>query len=433
MLIKNLFNSAKKYNILVWGDDFVADALFKWLSASIHCSCVFNSRYIYSNVVLSEEFYKERKLSEDSINKIVQFAKKSNINLFICDWSDNTQGIIECFERNGIKTIGVNKRFSKIETKKHIGKKFMELNGIKTAPYILAKTKEDIYEGLSKFGFPLVVKANGPARGLGVFICKNNQDIENAYLKLTSDILFPKQEEFIVEQYIDGKEIVLVSLWDEKNLLPLPILKDYKLRFEGNTGNNTGSMGQFFPFEINNEEAVLLDNYIKKLQKALRRIKANYRGAIYSALMFKDKEIYCLEYNMRIGLTEGPLFTIHSENEPKEILDALLNKKLDRLKLKWKNGKAACVNIVNKQYPEIIREDITADVSAIKEIEADDISIFSNANLKIEGEKYKSKGTLFFCLAKSSLNPIEEIYNKLSSIDFDKSFQNCDYRKDIGQ
>lgn len=428
-----MFFHNKKYNILVWGDDFVADALYRWLKKSLKVKSIYNSKDVYSIIPFSNEFYTKRKISEDDILKLIDFAKEKKINLFVCDWSDNTQGIIEKFEAEGIHALGINKKFVKIETRKDIGKKFMKVNNIQTADFIVAQTKEEIFKGLEKFGYPLVVKANGPAKGLGVFICNSEEDIEHAYQKLTDGDLFPSQEKFIVEKYLTGDEFDIISLWDGKHLMPLPPLKDYKLRDDGNKGYNTGSMGQYFPYNLSEETQKMIKTYLDKLERGLRRIKANYRGAIYSALMVNEKGLWCLEYNMRIGLTEGPLFTLHLENEPDEIIDALIKQKLNKLKLKWKQGQAACINIVNKQYPMVLREEISADISAVKALEESGITVFRNAGLKEENGKYVFGGTLFFCLAKSSEDPIKEIYGKLEEINFSQTFGNCDYRKDIGQ
>ncbi len=429
----NLFKRQRKsYNILVWGVALESYALVKKISESHRIKNLYTSYDFFEERGVGYKFFANQESVRQDIGLLLDFAKRKNIDVFICDWKHNTQGVIEAFEALGINTIGVNKKWANLETRKDIGKKFMHINKIQTADYVVVDNENDYKANINNFGYPVVVKANGPALGLGVYICHNEEETEDAYKRINSGDVYPVQEKIIIEEFIEGIEFDIISLWDGKTLLSLPPFKDYKLRLDGNKGLNTGSMGQYFPFEIPEKYQKKVKAYIKNLEQALRRHKVNYKGAIYSALMVNDKGVYCLEYNMRMGLTEGPLFTLHSNNDFVDIIEAMIQQKLSKLKLEWKPGKAACINIVANDYPNSITQTVEVNFDAINKLEAAGISVFHSFLKPKEDNKLAMPGLIVASLAKSSESPIEDIYEQLDSIDFEKNFVNCSYRKDIG-
>ncbi len=429
----NLFKKkSKSYNIFVWGASLESYALVKKISESNKVKNLYTNNDFFAEREAGYKFFANQESVRQDIGLLLDFAKRKEIDIFICDWKHNTQGVIEAFESININTIGVNKKWANLETRKDIGKQFMRINKILTADYVVVENENDYKANINKFGYPVVVKANGPALGLGAYICHNEEEAEDAYKRINSGEAYPVQEKIIIEEFLEGVEFDIISLWDGKTLLPLLPFKDYKLRFEGNKGLNTGSMGQYFPFEIPKKYQSAVNAYIKKLERALRRHKVNYKGAIYSALMVNDKGVYCLEYNMRIGLTEAPLFTIHSNNDFVDILEAILQQKLNKLKLQWKPGKAACINIVANEYPYSTKQIVEINFDAVNKLEEAGINVFHSFLKPQEDNKVSVPGLIALCLAKSSQSPLEEIYEQLNNIDFEKNFVNCSYRTDIG-
>ncbi|MCX6000228.1 MAG: hypothetical protein NTU41_11775 [Chloroflexi bacterium] len=49
----------------------------------------------------------------------------------------------------------------------------------------------------------------------------------------------------VVEERVIGEEFTLQAFVDGETVVPMPLVKDYKLAFEGDKGPNTGSMGSF--------------------------------------------------------------------------------------------------------------------------------------------------------------------------------------------
>ncbi len=427
------YKKSQTYNIFLLGDGIVEDALRIKILQSKKLKKLYTVLDFYRDSNLKKDYYTFlTNISQEEINKLVLFAKEKNIDIVICDCFYNSKGLINAFKSVGIKAIGVNKRWSKLETFKTIGKKFMQLNNIKTAKYIVVETFEEFKANLEKFKFPLVVKANGPAAGLGVYICEDEEQAINAFEKLKSGDTYPAQKTIIIEEYINGREFVIVSLWDGKTLCPLLPMKDYKLLLEGNKGPNTGSMGTYFPLHIPVQYQNYMEEYLRQLQKALRRYKADFCGAVYSALMVNDKGIHCLEYNMRVGMPEGTLLSLLMRNDIVEIMKAMVNQKLSHIKVEWEEGMAACINIVSKNYPYVIKQKLEANVSAIEKLKKSGINVFKSPNICESDDKITKNGSFFLCLAKSSENPIEEIYEQIESINFSENFTNCQYRKDIG-
>ena len=183
-----------KYNILVWGESIVEHAILKKLSISQKVNKFYSVEDFKKEYVFSSSYVNDYKMTKEDINSVIKFAKSKEIDIFICDWSDNTQGIVDVFETINISIVGVNQKWSKLEAYKHIGKNFMQLNDIKTAPWTLIETKNEFLNNINNYGYPVVVKANGPASGLGVYICETKKDAITAFKKLKSGRTYPIQK-----------------------------------------------------------------------------------------------------------------------------------------------------------------------------------------------------------------------------------------------
>ena len=83
----------------------------------------------------------------------------------------------------------------------------MEKYSIPTAKYESFENYEDAIKGISNFGYPLVVKADGLCLGKGVTICENKEEAENALSKIFKDKIFGEEgSTVVVEEFLRGEE-----------------------------------------------------------------------------------------------------------------------------------------------------------------------------------------------------------------------------------
>lgn len=297
-------------------------------------------------------------------------------------------------------------------------------NSIPTPKYKVITFKEEFLSSIDEFTFPVVIKANGLASGMGVTIANN----ANEALATIEDLLNGKfgdnSKTIILEEFIEGEEISLMTLWDGKTLLSLIPVRDYKKLSEGNKGQNTGGMGAYCPVNLTRKQKEEIEEYLIKLKKALIKEKASFTGILYSGIIFGANGLNILEYNIRLGHPEANALLTHLDCDLLEIFDLLVRKKLHKAKLKWKKYISACVVLATKGYPETITPDCI-----IRNIDesSNNVKVFYDGVYRKNNELYSLGGrSVYIC--KNSDHPYEDIYKTIDKIDFKDKI----YRKDIG-
>src|SRR5260370_21126118 len=90
---------------------------------------------------------------------------------------------------------------------------------------------------LGRFGFPVVLKADGLAAGKGVVVAHNAAEAEAALATLKGRL--------VIEEFLTGEEVSFIALCDGRDALPLAATQDHKAVFDGDQGPNTGGMGAY--------------------------------------------------------------------------------------------------------------------------------------------------------------------------------------------
>ena len=111
--------------------------------------------------------------------KQVAFAKENAIDLVVVAPDDPlAAGLVDEFEKAGIKAFGPRKNAAILEGSKAFSKDLMKKYGIPTAAYETFDDPEKALEYIETAKMPIVLKADGLALGKGVLICNDLQDIK---------------------------------------------------------------------------------------------------------------------------------------------------------------------------------------------------------------------------------------------------------------
>lgn len=235
------------------------------------------------------------------------------------------KGIVDTFGKYDISCIGVNQKFSQLESSKFLAKGFMEKYSIKTPKFRLVdkNTKvSTLYKYFDDFTFPLVIKANGLCKGKGVKIVWDKDVALNTIVQYLNGKFGESSQTILLEEFIKGEELSLMSLFDGETLLHFPPTRDFKKLDDSVDAPNTGGMGAFCPVDLTNEQKEKLEIYKKQLQCSLVAENADFLGFIYSGLIWSEKyqDWYVLEYNVRLGDPETQAILTHLESDFLEIL-----------------------------------------------------------------------------------------------------------------
>ena len=105
-------------------------------------------------------------IAVDDIKALADFAESYNIDLTVVGpEAPLVAGIVDEFERRGLKIFGPSKAAAQIEGSKVFSKNLMKKYNIPTAEYRVFENPEAAIDYISSINPPLVVKAEGLAAG----------------------------------------------------------------------------------------------------------------------------------------------------------------------------------------------------------------------------------------------------------------------------
>ncbi|XP_006824594.1 phosphoribosylamine--glycine ligase-like, partial [Saccoglossus kowalevskii] len=108
---------------------------------------------------------------------ITELARLKRVNLVIPGpEAPLAAGIVDDLNRAGIPAFGPTRFSARLEASKGFAKDFMTRNGVSTGSYKRFTNPHEAKAELGRFGFPVVVKADGLAAGKGVLICQDDQE-----------------------------------------------------------------------------------------------------------------------------------------------------------------------------------------------------------------------------------------------------------------
>lgn len=360
---------------------------------------------------------------EDLAKKCVE----KGINLAVIGPEDPlSKGIVDIFNTNGIKCIGANKNWAQLESSKKYAKEFMVKHEIPTAKYFTATSKDAIEKVLAQFSHPPVLKADGLAAGKGVHLSQTMNEAKQVLEEFLDGKYGEASTSVVVEEFLEGEELSLISIFDGETLLPLETARDYKRLLDGQKGPNTGGMGAYCPVKLTSAQESDLKNYITKLETALKAEKADFVGIVYSGLMLTNDGIKVLEYNMRFGDPETQPLMYHLNSDILEIFIKASEKKLHEVKPQWKSGTTIAVVVAADGYPENPKKG--CEINGLQEaFENNETDVFY-AGVKKDGTKLLSNGgrVLAICANGSDTEKVRgKIYKTIDEIDFaDKIYRN---------
>ena len=367
-------------------------------------------------------------LDASGYHELAEISKEKRIDLLVVGPEEPLiMGIADEFKKAGIPAIGPDRKWAMLEGSKSFAKEFMLRNSIPTPRYEVITDINDIYNVLEKFTVPVVIKADGPAAGKGVYIAKSRIDAEMTLKEYLEGKFNEASKKVVIEEFLEGQEVSLITLWDGNTLLPFIPARDYKKLEEGDKGPNTGGMVAYCPASLSADEYEKIEKYISMLETALKKENADFVGVVYSGLIISRDGINVLEYNMRFGDPETQPLLMHLDCDLLAIFKMAVNKKLDKTELRWKQGQTFCVIVAAEGYPDNPKKG--GEIKNIEQIiKNHGITIFF-AGVKKEEGKLLANGGRVLSVCQTGPCAQKYIYDAINELDFDDKI----YRKDIGE
>ncbi|WZO96730.1 phosphoribosylamine--glycine ligase [Isosphaeraceae bacterium EP7] len=201
----------------------------------------------------------------------------------------------------------------------------------------------------------MVLKADGLAAGKGVYVCDNLREA----LIAVDDIMVSRKygkagDRLLLEERLDGHETSILALTDGRTIVSLETSQDHKRAYDNDEGPNTGGMGAYSPAtDIVTPElmAQVESEVLVPMVHAMKRARKPFRGVLYAGLMLTNQGPKVLEFNVRFGDPECQVLMMRLKSDLFEVLNAVVDEKLDTIHLEWDPRPAVTVVMAAEGYP----------------------------------------------------------------------------------
>jgi len=372
------------------------------------------------------------------IQGLLRFAKENGVELTIVGPEQPlVDGIVDEFERNGLRIFGPSRSAAMLEGSKAFAKQFMANHGIPTARFRSFSLDElSQAEGYAReLSLPVVVKADGLAAGKGVLICETHDAAVVALREMMLNKAFGSAgENVVIEEYLEGEEVSVFALTDGDRFAVLATAQDHKRILDGDQGKNTGGMGAYAPAPIVTKEILrqIENEVIVPTLEGMRDDGMPYRGCLYCGLMMTQAGPKVIEFNCRFGDPETQVVVPLIDGDLAEILLSISERRLDPSAVKQHAASAVCVVMASRGYPDDYQSG--KPIQGLEKVRHEDGLVVFHAATRSDGEQIVSSGGRVLGVTAIGYEhdlkgAIDAAYRAVGSLTFDGAY----YRSDIGQ
>ena len=378
------------------------------------------------------------KVNADDLDGLFQFAKKKRIDLTVVGPEiPLVKGIVDLFEKDGMRILGPTKYASQLEGSKVFAKNFMKRYGIPTASYKTFGRLEyaEAQQFVMKHAAPLVLKADGLAAGKGAVVCQSTGEALNTLRDFFEKNVFGNSgDNVVVEEFMKGEEASIFVMTDGTDYRVLQPAQDHKQILDGDKGKNTGGMGAYAPAPIVTK--LLMQRVEKEIIKpTLEGMRADgkpYKGCLYVGLMMTPDGPKVVEFNCRLGDPEAQVVLPLLETDLFDLLFACATGTLRPVELRHHAASAVCVVMASRGYPDSY--ETGKPISGLDAVRAESGVVVFHSGTKKEREKIVTSGGRVLGVTAIGYGhdlegTIGAAYSAVKTISFDGAY----YRSDIGR
>ena len=367
-------------------------------------------------------------------DKLVTFAKEKEIDLAIVGMDDPlVGGLIDEFEKAGIRAFGPRKNAAILEGSKAFSKDLMKKYDIPTAAYENFDNADEALAYLETAKFPIVLKADGLALGKGVLIWNTLEEAKAGVKEIMLDKKFGASgNTMVVEEFMTGREVSVLSFVDGKTIKTMTSAQDHKRAKDGDQGLNTGGMGTFSPSPFYTKE---VDEFCRKYvyQKTVDAMAAEgreFKGIIFFGLMLTEDGPKVLEYNARFGDPEAQVVLPRMKNDLIDVIEACIDGTLDQVDLQFEDNAAVCVVLASDGYPVAYEKGLP--ITGLDEFKKHEGYYCFHAGTKFDGDQIVTNGGRVLGVTAKGATLKEARANAYKATEWVK-FDNKYMRHDIGK
>jgi phosphoribosylamine--glycine ligase len=344
-------------------------------------------------------------------------------------------GVADHFASAGRPLLGPSRAAARIETSKVWAKQFMSRHNVPTAQFVVAESTDLAYETIAseRFGWPLVIKADGLAAGKGVVLAGELREAVPAVDEMLSGARFGDAgRRVVLEECLKGPEVSFFVLTDGRVAMPLGSAQDHKRAHDNDHGPNTGGMGAFAPSPLMTPalEQQVMETIVHPVLAGMRAEGHPYRGFLYCGLMLTRKGPMVIEFNARLGDPEAQVILPLIDEPLLPLLDAAAAGSLPDRPARLSHEPRVGVVMASGGYPDTFQvgKAITglADAAALEGVE-----VYHAGTALTDGTIVTSGGRVLTVVGRGHdfKAAIARAYAGVERI----RFEGAQYRTDIGK
>lgn len=372
-------------------------------------------------------------ISAEDIEGLADFAENKDIDLTVIGpEAALAKGIVDLFEKRGLRIFGPSKAAARLESSKAFAKNLMKKYHIPTAQFSVFDDAQAARAYVRQLGAPIVVKADGLCAGKGVIVANTLSEALGAIDLLMEDRIFKQAgERIIIEERLIGEEASFLVVTDGMAALPLLPAQDHKRLQDGDKGPNTGGMGAFSPAPVISAELSrqIMEEIILPTIRAMASEDLGFKGVLYAGLMLTGDGPKVLEYNARFGDPETQAILPLLKSDLVPILDDVVEGRLSTAQCQWHAGSAACVVMASGGYPGDFQ--IGKEIRGLDQLKGRRDVFVCHAGTKRDRDRFVTWGGRVLNIVGRGNDLEEAIKNAYDAVGLIE-FEGMQFRKDIG-
>ena len=369
----------------------------------------------------------------EDIDALVQLAREEEVELTIVGPEQPlVDGIVDRFEREGLKCFGPSAAAARLEGSKAFTKDFLARHSIPTGAYAAFDSLEPALAYVRAQGAPIVIKADGLAAGKGVIIAQSVAEAEATVKTMLEQRAFGEAgARVVIEQFLQGEEASFIAMVDGTDIVPLASSQDHKARDDGDSGPNTGGMGAYSPAPVVTEDMHerIMREVMRPTVEGLAADGVPYRGFLYAGIMIDaDGVPNVLEFNCRFGDPETQPILMRLRSDLVELCLRSFDGKLAQTTIDWDPRAALGVVMAAGGYPGSYEKG--ARIDGLDESFGEAVKVFHAGTRDADGLVVTNGGRVLctVALGDNVTDAQRRAYEAVSKIRWEGAF----YRTDIG-
>jgi phosphoribosylamine--glycine ligase len=371
-------------------------------------------------------------LSDTDLKAVVRTCKAHRIELVVGGNEEPlAAGLVDRLAVEGIAAFGPVQQAAEIEWSKVFAKELMQRHGIPTAPFAVFAEAAAARRYVSAQTGPVVVKADGLARGKGAIVCSSQDDAFDAIeAMLVRGEFGASGRRIVIEERLSGSEVSAHAFTDGRTVRHAPFSCDSKAIFDGDRGPNTGGMGAYTPANwlSQHDKETIQQRITERAVDAMAEEGRPYKGLLYPGVMLTGDGPTTIEFNCRFGDPEAEVLLPTLESDLFEVMWAVANNRLHDVDPHWSDDACVAVFIASGGYPGDYETGLP--ISGVEDLD-DDVQVFhAGTQRREDGTLVTAGGRVLAVVAEGSTieDAQRKVYANIERIHFD----GMQYRRDIG-